>query len=218
MAYERDIGCVGYLLVPSLNMNQLHDQYEISTGTWPQKFNQSLRGLHVCIRLWFPPEAASMCTCWTFGTLAAMSPCMCPLCAGTRVCVCVLDQGHASLHTMLTFQWSTVQPFQQGSSSCEVLNKNWQDKFACWVYRVCTLNAPRGFWEIKPRINLILFFCWKPSFCSKYTVLDNLGLHHILYFTIRPFRFTVLTRNCSGKLWLKFIHLSIPVPFLNSLF
>lgn len=107
------------------------------------------------------------------GPLAAMSPCMLLVC--WHMCVCVLDQANASLYTVLAFQWSTVQPFQQGRSSCEVLNKNWQDKFACWVYRVCTLNAPRGFWEIKSRINLILFFCWKPSFCSMYTVLDNLG-------------------------------------------
>lgn len=174
MAHERDIGCFGCLLVPSLNRNQLHEQYEISTGTWHEQFSQSLRGLHVCIRLWFPPEAASMCTCWTLGTFGC-NVSLHASCVLAHVCVCVLDQANASLYTMLAFQWSTVQPFQEGRSSCEVLNKNWQDKFVCWVYRVCTLNGPRGFWEIKSRINLILFFCWKPSFCSMYTVLDNLG-------------------------------------------
>lgn len=32
MAYERDIQCFGYLLVPSLNLNLLHEHYEMSTG------------------------------------------------------------------------------------------------------------------------------------------------------------------------------------------
>lgn len=84
MEYERDFWWFCYLLVPSLNMN-LHEHYEMRTGTWPEKCIQSLRGLHECTRLWFPPEAASMCPCWSF---SCDVPCR-TLCVLARVCVCL---------------------------------------------------------------------------------------------------------------------------------
>lgn len=166
MAYERDVWCFGYLLVPSLDMNQLQEHYEMSTGTSPEKCIQSLRGMRMCLRLWFPPEKLHPCAC--AGALAVMSPCRTScVCWHVCVCVCVCQaRSGICLHNTLHFDGALTSHVQQGSSSCEVLRKNWQEKFACWVYRACTLNVPRGFWQITHRINLIWFFCCQPSVCS----------------------------------------------------
>lgn len=156
----------------------------------------------------------------------------CPLqdlvCAGTCVCVfvcvymCQARVRHPSTQP-LHCDRALSSHFQQGSSSWEALRKNWQEKFACWVYRACTLNVPRGFWEITHRINLVWFFLlaafiWMlECACQPWTgqrEITILAGNHIMCFTIRLFGFTVFTRNRSGKLWLNFIDLSISVPFI----
>lgn len=117
MAYESDTQCFGYLLVPSLDTNQLQEHYEMSTGTSPKKCIKSLRGLPVCLRLWFPPEAASMCPFWSFGCNVSLQDVVCAgrICAGTCVCVCMCvclpGQDQTSIYTTLAFWWSLVQPF-----------------------------------------------------------------------------------------------------------